>query len=89
MPPQARYGRTRRKWTRSAVPHGGHRTGLWVMHTELLETQTVDFSVGAEGLRHTPGDIEVATTITPGRRSVGVSLTADISTRTLTLDRGK
>ncbi|TQS65561.1 hypothetical protein DSB75_23145 [Salmonella enterica subsp. enterica serovar Typhimurium] len=27
------------------------------MKTELLETQTVDFSVGAEGLRHVPGDV--------------------------------
>ncbi|EAX7730676.1 host specificity protein J [Salmonella enterica] len=34
-----------------------HRTGLWVIQTELLETQMVTFGVGAEGLRHTPGDI--------------------------------
>ncbi|WP_434477302.1 phage tail protein [Escherichia coli] len=32
-----------------------HRAGLWLIKTELLETQTVDFSVGAEGLRHVPG----------------------------------
>ncbi|EMV34267.1 phage tail family protein [Escherichia coli BCE002_MS12] len=34
-----------------------HRAGLWLIKTELLETQTVDFSVGAEGLRHVPGDV--------------------------------
>ncbi|EEC4815018.1 hypothetical protein G4L83_000407 [Salmonella enterica] len=65
-----------------------HRTGLWVMMTELLETQTVDFSVGAEGLRHTPGDIiEVCDNDYAGA-SVGGRITdLDISTRTLTLDR--
>ncbi|WP_186787793.1 phage tail protein, partial [Salmonella enterica] len=62
--------------------------GLWVMMTELLETQTVDFSVGAEGLRHTPGDIiEVCDNDYAGA-SVGGRITdLDISTRTLTLDR--
>ncbi|WP_435653651.1 phage tail protein, partial [Escherichia coli] len=30
---------------------------LLLIKTELLETQTVDFSVGAEGLRHVPGDV--------------------------------
>ncbi|EGL8404593.1 host specificity protein J, partial [Salmonella enterica] len=65
-----------------------HRTGLWVMMTELLETQTVDFSVGAEGLRHTPGDIiEICDNDYAGA-SVGGRITdLDISTRTLTLDR--
>ncbi|MGA6086321.1 MULTISPECIES: TipJ family phage tail tip protein [unclassified Providencia] len=33
------------------------RYGLWVLMTEKLETQTVEFDVGTEGLRHTPGDI--------------------------------
>ncbi|EJD6043687.1 DUF1983 domain-containing protein [Providencia rettgeri] len=33
------------------------RYGLWVLMTEKLETQTVEFDLGAEGLRHTPGDI--------------------------------
>ncbi|MEX9814352.1 phage tail protein [Providencia rettgeri] len=33
------------------------RYGLWVLMTEKLETQTVEFDVGPEGLRHTPGDI--------------------------------
>ncbi|ENG61371.1 putative tail component of prophage domain protein [Escherichia coli p0305293.2] len=30
-------------------PGAGHRAGLWLIKTELLETQTVDFSVGAKG----------------------------------------
>ncbi|XIW73688.1 phage tail protein [Escherichia coli] len=38
-------------------PGQAHRAGLWLIKTELLETQTVDFSVGAEGLRHVPGDV--------------------------------
>lgn len=33
-----------------------HRAGLWLIKTELLETQTVDFSVGRR-LRHVPGDV--------------------------------
>ncbi|WP_077543101.1 host specificity protein J, partial [Rodentibacter genomosp. 1] len=34
-----------------------HRTGLWLLQTEKLETKTVTFTVGAEGLMHVPGDI--------------------------------
>ena len=34
-----------------------HRTGLWLLQTEKLETKTVSFTVGTEGLMHTPGDI--------------------------------
>ncbi|MFZ7235793.1 TipJ family phage tail tip protein [Avibacterium gallinarum] len=34
-----------------------HRTGKWILETERLETKTVTFSVGAEGLMHIPGDI--------------------------------
>ncbi|ECX8097860.1 DUF1983 domain-containing protein, partial [Salmonella enterica] len=56
--------------------------------TELLETQTVDFSVGAEGLRHTPGDIiEVCDNDYAGASIGGRITDLDISTRTLTLDR--
>ncbi|EKS4808502.1 host specificity protein J, partial [Salmonella enterica] len=65
-----------------------HRAGLWVMMTELLETQTVDFSVGAEGLRHTPGDIiEVCDNDYAGVPVGGRITDLDIATRTLTLDR--
>lgn len=34
-----------------------HRVGKWLIQTEKLETQTVTFSVGREGIRHLPGDI--------------------------------
>ncbi|EHQ9353437.1 host specificity protein J [Salmonella enterica] len=87
---QARYGRNLLKMDAFGCTSRGqaHRTGLWVMMTELLETQTVDFSVGAEGLRHTPGDIiEVCDNDYAGA-SVGGRITdLDISTRTLTFDR--
>lgn len=65
-----------------------HRTGLWVIQTELLETQMVSFSVGAEGLRHTPGDIiEVCDSDYAGA-SIGGRVTAvDVPARSLTLDR--
>ncbi|NNI15501.1 host specificity protein [Pasteurella multocida] len=33
------------------------RTGKWILETERLETKTVTFAVGAEGLMHLPGDI--------------------------------
>ncbi|EID3015393.1 host specificity protein J, partial [Salmonella enterica] len=56
---QIRYGRNLLKMDAFGCTSRGqaHRMGLWVITTELLETQSVDFSVGAEGLRHTPGDI--------------------------------
>lgn len=34
-----------------------HRVGKWILTTERLETQSVSFSVGREGLKHFPGDI--------------------------------
>ena len=34
-----------------------HRVGKWIIQTEKLETKTVTFSVGREGIRHLPGDI--------------------------------
>ncbi|TJR83137.1 host specificity protein J, partial [Escherichia coli] len=65
-----------------------HRAGLWLIKTELLETQTVDFSVGAEGLRHVPGDvIEICDDDYAGIRIGGRVLAVNSQTRTLTLDR--
>ncbi|HCN3127576.1 TPA: host specificity protein J, partial [Escherichia coli] len=56
--------------------------------TELLETQTVDFSVGAEGLRHVPGDvIEICDDDYAGISTGGRVLAVNSQTRTLTLDR--
>ncbi|EAA9303521.1 DUF1983 domain-containing protein [Salmonella enterica] len=65
-----------------------HRTGLWAIQTELLETQMVTFSVGAEGLRHTPGDIfEVCDSDYAGASIGGRIVAVDVAARTLTLDR--
>ncbi|HAE8030637.1 TPA_asm: host specificity protein J, partial [Salmonella enterica subsp. enterica serovar Eastbourne] len=85
-----RYGRNLLKMDAYGCTSRGqaHRMGLWVITTELLETQTVDFSVGAEGLRHTPGDIiEVCDNDYAGTSLGGRITDLDISTRTLTLDR--
>ncbi|WP_187574879.1 phage tail protein, partial [Escherichia coli] len=50
--------------------------------------QTVDFSVGAEGLRHVPGDvIEICDDDYAGIRTGGRVLAVNSQTRTLTLDR--
>lgn len=87
---QVRYGRNLLKMDAFGCTSRGQarRTGLWVMMTELLETQIVDFSVGAEGLRHTPGDIiEVCDNDYAGTPVGGRITGLDISTRTLTLDR--
>ncbi|END6822227.1 host specificity protein J, partial [Escherichia coli] len=62
--------------------------GLWVIKTELLETQTVDFTLGSQGLRHTPGDIiEICDNDYAGTLTGGRVLSIDAATRTLTLDR--
>ncbi|HAG9667066.1 TPA: host specificity protein J [Escherichia coli JJ2578] len=54
----------------------------------MLETQTVDFSVGAEGLRHVPGDvIEICDDDYAGISTGGRVLAVNSQTRTLTLDR--
>ncbi|HAI8205440.1 TPA: host specificity protein J [Escherichia coli] len=59
-----------------------------MIKTELLETQTVDFSVGAEGLRHVPGDvIEICDDDYAGISTGGRVLAVNSQTRTLTLDR--
>ncbi|ELL6904666.1 host specificity protein J, partial [Escherichia coli] len=61
---------------------------LWVIKTELLETQTVDFTLGSQGLRHTPGDIiEICDNDYAGTLTGGRVLSIDAATRTLTLDR--
>ncbi|HBA6965577.1 TPA: host specificity protein J [Escherichia coli] len=61
---------------------------MWLIKTELLETQTVDFSVGAEGLRHVPGDvIEICDDDYAGISIGGRVLAVNSQTRTLTLDR--
>ncbi|ELE4893123.1 host specificity protein J, partial [Escherichia coli] len=65
-----------------------HRAGLWVIKTGLLETQTVDFTLGSQGLRHTPGDIiEICDNDYAGTMAGGRILSIDAASRTLTLDR--
>lgn len=65
-----------------------YRAGLWVIKTEQLETQTVDFSVGAQGLRHTPGDIiEICDNDYAVATIGGRVLRVDEASHTLTLDR--
>ncbi|HHV2112128.1 phage tail tip protein [Escherichia coli] len=86
----ARYGRNVTKMDAFGCTSRGqaHRAGLWLIKTELLETQTVDFSVGAEGLRHVPGDvIEICDDDYAGISTGGRVLALNSQTRTLTLDR--
>ncbi|WP_205842607.1 phage tail tip domain-containing protein, partial [Escherichia coli] len=53
-----------------------------------LETQTVDFTLGSQGLRHTPGDIiEICDNDYAGTLTGGRVLSIDAASRTLTLDR--
>ncbi|EQA5825279.1 phage attachment tail tip protein J [Escherichia coli] len=85
-----RYGRNLLKMDAFGCTSRGqaHRAGLWVIKTELLETQMVDFTLGSQGLRHTPGDIieicdnDYAGTVTGGR-----ILDIDRASCTLMLDR--
>ncbi|MDO2316312.1 phage tail protein, partial [Escherichia coli] len=53
-----RYGRNPLKMDAFGCTSRGraHPAGLWGVKTELLETQTVGFPLGAQGVRHTPGD---------------------------------
>ncbi|EEZ7990127.1 host specificity protein J, partial [Escherichia coli] len=52
------------------------------------ETQTVDFTLGSQGLRHTPGDIiEICDNDYAGTMTGGRVLSIDAASRTLTLDR--
>ena len=63
-----------------------HRTGLWLLQTEKLETKTVNFVVGAEGLMHVPGDIiKVADTYYAGTNVGGRVLS--VNGKKVTLDR--
>ena len=63
-----------------------HRTALWLLQTEKLETKTVTFTVGAEGLMHIPGDIiKVADTHYAGTNIGGRVLA--VNGTAVTLDR--
>ncbi|EPC4427223.1 host specificity protein J, partial [Escherichia coli] len=85
-----RYGRNLLKMDAFGCTSRGqaHRAGLWVIKTGLLETQTVDFTLGSQGLRHTPGDIiEISDNDYAGTMTGGRILSIDAASRTLTLDR--
>lgn len=63
-----------------------HRTGLWLLQTEKLETKTVTFTVGTEGLMHIPGDIiRVSDTYYAGTNIGGRVLA--VNGKKVTLDR--
>ncbi|WP_170992134.1 host specificity protein J, partial [Escherichia coli] len=85
-----RYGRNLLKMDAFGCTSRGqaHRARLWVIKTGLLETQTVDFTLGSQGLRHTPGDIiEICDNDYAGTMTGGRVLSIDAASRTLTLDR--
>ncbi|CTT84619.1 host specificity protein [Escherichia coli] len=85
-----RYGRNLLKMDAFGCTSRGqaHRAGLWVIKTGQLETQTVDFTLGSQGLRHTPGDIiEICDNDYAGTLTGGRVLSIDAASRTLTLDR--
>ncbi|MBF0784322.1 DUF1983 domain-containing protein [Muribacter muris] len=83
-----KYGLNLKKVTAFGCTSRGqaHRTGLWILMTEKLETESITFNVGAEGLMHIPGDIiRVADTQYAGANIGGRVLA--VNGRTLTLDR--
>ncbi|SNY70859.1 phage tail tip protein J-related protein [Pantoea sp. GL120224-02] len=85
-----RYGRNLLKVDAFGCTSRGqaHRHGLWIIETELLETQTVDFCVGAEGLRHIPGDIfEICDNDYAGTATGGRIIAAEPEKKLLRLDR--
>ena len=63
-----------------------HRTGLWLLQTEKLETKTVTFTVGAEGLMHVPGDIIKIADVDYAGTNIGGRV-LKIAGKKVTLDR--
>ena len=84
----ARYGENVKKITAFGCTSRGqaYRTGRWILETERLETETITFTVGQEGVMHLPYDvIEVADSQYAGV-NVGGRVLAVNGTQ-LTLDR--
>lgn len=84
----ARYGQNIKKVTAFGCTSRGqaYRTGRWLLETEKLETETITFTVGQEGVMHLPYDvIEVADSQYAGL-NVGGRILAVNGTR-VTLDR--
>ncbi|WP_368916368.1 host specificity protein J [Proteus mirabilis] len=86
----ARFGRNMMRVDAFGCTSRGqaHRHGLWLLTTEKLETQTVEFNIGSEGLRHMPGDIIEIADNNYADNQIGGRLThIDYASQTLTLDR--
>lgn len=84
----ARYGQNVKKVTAFGCTSRGqaYRTGRWLLETEKLETETITFTVGQEGVMHLPYDvIEVADSQYAGLNVSGRILAVN-GTR-VTLDR--
>lgn len=84
----ARFGENVKKITAFGCTSRGqaYRTGRWLLETEKLETETITFTVGQEGVMHLPYDvIEVADSQYAGV-NVGGRVLAVNNTK-LTLDR--
>lgn len=84
----ARYGENVKKITAFGCTSRGqaYRTGRWLLETEKLETETITFTVGQEGVMHLPYDvIEIADSQYAGV-NVGGRVLAVNGTQ-LTLDR--
>ncbi len=84
----ARFGENIKKITAFGCTSRGqaYRTGRWILETEKLETETITFTVGQEGVMHLPYDvIEVADSQYAGV-NVGGRVLAVNGTQ-LTLDR--
>lgn len=84
----ARYGQNVKKITAFGCTSRGqaYRTGRWILETEKLETETITFTVGQEGVMHLPYDvIEVADSQYAGT-NIGGRILA-VNGTNLTLDR--
>lgn len=84
-----KYGQNITKVTAFGCTSRGQaaRTARWILETEKLETETVTFTVGAEGLMHLPYDIiEVADNQFAGT-NVGGRIKQVINETTFKLDR--
>ncbi|HHT7855837.1 TipJ family phage tail tip protein [Pasteurella multocida] len=83
-----RHGLNVKKVTAFACTSRGQafRTGKWVLETERLETKTVTFAVGAEGLMHIPGDIIRVADCDYSDTNIGGRVLA-VNGRNVTLDK--
>lgn len=83
-----RYGLNVKKVTAFGCTSRGqaYRTGRWILETEKLETRTVTFTVGAEGLMHVPGDIILVADNNYAGAQIGGRVLS-VEQNTVTIDR--